>query len=74
MMDSFSNVADSLCVGQKLKDDERVVLFVKMAPDQKYVQMCFYITQIVRKTQYCVITRFLKFLYLIDIVLKIFNA
>ena len=25
-------VADSLCVGQKFRGDERVVLFLKMAP------------------------------------------
>jgi acetoacetyl-CoA synthetase len=35
VMDSFPSVADSLCVGQKLKDDERVVLFVKMAAGQE---------------------------------------
>ena len=48
MMDSFSNkVADSLCVGQKLKDDERVVLFVKMVEGQKYVNFyyCLFLSQ-----------------------------
>ena len=33
-MISFSQVADSLAVGQKMGDDERVVLFCKMQPDK----------------------------------------
>ena len=36
-MDSFVDVADSLCVGQKIGGDERVVLFVKMADTMMYV-------------------------------------
>jgi acetoacetyl-CoA synthetase len=33
-VESFKEIQDSLCVGQKSKDgcDERVILFVKMAP------------------------------------------
>ena len=30
-MDDIKEVADCLCVGQRVKEDERVVLFVKMA-------------------------------------------
>ena len=29
-MDDLKEVADCLCVGQRVKDDERVVLFIKM--------------------------------------------
>ena len=36
---SFSDViVDSLCIGQKYKDDERVVMFVKMAKDKTYAR------------------------------------
>ena len=40
VMDTFSNVADSLCVGQKMRGDERVVLFVKMAGN---LMLVFYV-------------------------------
>ena len=29
------NIADSLCVGQRYRGDERVVLFLKMAPGHR---------------------------------------
>ncbi|KAL5265159.1 hypothetical protein ACHWQZ_G006042 [Mnemiopsis leidyi] len=38
VMDSFPTIADSLCVGQKIKDDERVVLFLKMAEGKKLTE------------------------------------
>ena len=36
-MDKFSEVADSLCVGQRINgDEERVVLFLKMSNSHKF--------------------------------------
>lgn len=36
-MDRFSEVADSLCVGQRVNgDEERVVLFLKMSNGHKF--------------------------------------
>lgn len=35
-MDEFPQLADTLVVGQKLGDDERVILFCKMAPTEQF--------------------------------------
>ncbi len=36
-MDKFSEIGDSLCVGQKINDDEeRVILFLKMSNGYKF--------------------------------------
>jgi len=36
VMDTFTAIVDTLCVGQKIKDDERVILFLKMAEGEKF--------------------------------------
>ena len=37
VVDKFSEVSDSVCVGQPVNGDERVVLFVKMVKGKRYV-------------------------------------
>ena len=39
-MDKFSEVSDSVCVGQPVGGDERVILFVKIMKGKRYICNC----------------------------------
>ena len=36
VVDKFSEVSDSVCVGQPVNGDERVILFIKMVKGKRY--------------------------------------
>lgn len=48
-VDKFSEVSDSVCVGQPVDGDERVVLFIKMVKGKRYVYLCnFFQLQLIK--------------------------
>ena len=50
LVDKFSEVSDSVCVGQPVNGDERVVLFVKMVKGKRYVAVTIIVIPILGYT------------------------